>query len=111
MLRTDPVEAAFEEERTAGVAGALVAGLQLGLEAGELVGGEVAAAGVDQRAGGAGGVVEQRLVPARGCVVDVDCRGGGLDGREAVVVVGGVEQLEMQHAGDAGDGLAGEDVL
>jgi len=69
------------------VGGALEALLQFGLEAVELVRREVAVAGgVDQRAGGAGGVVEQGLVPARGGVVDVDGGGGGLDGGEAVVV-------------------------
>jgi hypothetical protein len=41
--------------------------LQLGLEAVDLLGAEVAVArGVDQRPGGTRGVVEQRLVPARG---------------------------------------------
>ena len=66
--------------------GALEALLQLGFQAVELVGGEVAVAGgVDQRAGGAGGVVEEGLVPLRRGVVDVDGRGGGLDGGEAVV--------------------------
>jgi len=82
-----PVEAAFEQQGAAGVGGALEALLQLGLEAVELVGGEVAVAGgVDESAGGAGGVVEERLVPAGGGVVDVDGGGGGLDGGEAVVV-------------------------
>ena len=81
-----PVEAAFEQQGAAGVGGALEALLQLGLEAVELVRGEVAVAGgVDQGAGGAGGVVEERLVPLRRGVVDVDGRGGGLDGGEAVV--------------------------
>src|SRR5262249_14539310 len=37
-------------------------------------------------AGGARGVVEQRLVPLRRGVVDVDGGRGRLDGREAVVV-------------------------
>ena len=40
--------------------------------------------------------------------MDVDRRGGGLDGGQAVVVVDGVEQLDVQDAGDAGHGLAGE---
>ena len=83
--------------------GALEALLQLGLEAVVLLGGEVAVArGVDQRAGGPRGVVEQRLVPARGGVVDVDGGGGGLDGAQAVVVVGGMEQLHVQDAAHAG---------
>jgi hypothetical protein len=82
-----PVEAAFEEEWAAGVGGALEALLQLGLEAVELVGGEVAVAGgVDEGAGGPRRVVEEGLVPAAGGVVDVDGGGGGLDGGEAVVV-------------------------
>jgi hypothetical protein len=68
------------------VGGALEALLQLGLEAVELVGGEVAVAGgVDEGAGGAGGVVEEGLVPLGRGVVDVDGGGGGLDGGEAVV--------------------------
>jgi hypothetical protein len=33
--------------------------------------------------------------------VDVDGGGGGLDGRKAVMVVGGVEQFGVPHAGDA----------
>jgi hypothetical protein len=50
-----------------------------------LFGGQVAVArGVDEGAGRARGVVEQRLVPARGGVVDVDGGGGGLDWGEAV---------------------------
>ena len=40
--------------------------------------------------------------------MDVDGRGGGLDGGEAVVVVGGVEQLDVQDRAHAGHGLAGE---
>jgi hypothetical protein len=40
--------------------------------------------------------------------VDVDRRGGGLDGREAVVVVGGVEQLDVQDRAYARGGLARE---
>jgi hypothetical protein len=56
--------------------------LQLGLEALELLRREVAfARGVDEGAGGTGGVVEQRLVPLGRRVVDVDGGGGGLDGR------------------------------
>ena len=70
-----PVEAAFEQQRPAGAGGALEALLQLGLEAVVLFGREVAVAGgVDEGAGGPRGVVEQRLVPARGGVVDVDRR-------------------------------------
>ena len=68
--------------------GALEALLQLGFQAVELVGGEVAVAGgIDERAGGPGRVVEQRLVPLRCGVVDVDGGGGGLDGG------GGTERL------------------
>ena len=104
-----PVEPAFQQQRAAGAGGALEALLQLGLEAVVLLDGEVAVAGgVDQRAGGTRGVVEQRLVPARGGVVDVDGDGGGLDGREAVVVVERVEQFHVQDAAHAGRGLAGE---
>ena len=40
--------------------------------------------------------------------MDVDGRGGGLDGGEAVVVVDGVEQLEVQDRAHAGYHLAGE---
>jgi hypothetical protein len=65
---------------------------------GEMVSGEVVS--------GAGG--EEGLVPAAGGVVDVDCRGGGFDGGEAVVVVDGVEQLDVQDRAHAGDHLAGE---
>ena len=62
--------------------------LQLGLEAVVLLRGEIAVArGVDEGARGARGVVEQSLVPARGGVVDVDGRGGGLDGGEAVAPI------------------------
>ena len=89
-----PVEAAFEQERAAGVGSALEALLQLGLEAVVLLDREVAVArGVDQGAGGTGRVVEEGLVPAGRRVVDVDGGGGGLDGGEAVVVVGGVDSL------------------
>ena len=38
--------------------------------------------------------------------MQVDGAGGGLDGGEAVVVVEGMELLEMQDAGHAGDGVA-----
>ena len=62
--------------------------LQLGLQAVVLLGRQVSITRrVDERAGGTRGVVEQGLVPARSRVVDVDRRGGGLDGREAVVAV------------------------
>ncbi len=40
--------------------------------------------------------------------MDVDRRGGGLDGGEAVVVAQGVEQLDVQHAAHAGHRLAGD---
>src|SRR5262245_22344705 len=104
-----PVETAFQQQRAAGAGGALEALLQLGLEAVVLLGGEVAVAGgVDERAGGAGGVVEEGLVPARGGVVDVYCRGGRLDGGETVVVGQRMEQLDVQDAGHAGHGLAGD---
>ena len=47
--------------------GALEAGFQFGLQAIELVGRKVAVArGVDESARGTRGVVEQRLIPARG---------------------------------------------
>ena len=83
--------------------------LQLGLEAVVLLRGEIAVPrGVDEGAGGPRGVVEQGLVPARCGVVDVDGRRGGLNGREAVVVVERVEEFQMQDAGDAGRGLAGD---
>jgi hypothetical protein len=59
-----PVEAAFEQEGSAGVAGALEAGFEFALETLVLFGGEIAVArGVDERAAGARGVVEKRLSP------------------------------------------------
>ena len=59
-----PVEAAFQEQWAAGVGGALEALLQLGFEAVELLRRQIAVAGgVDQRAGGPRGVVEEGLVP------------------------------------------------
>ncbi len=61
-----PVEAAFEQEWPAGVAGALEPLLQFALQALVLFGRQVAVTrGVDERARGPGRVVEQRLVPAR----------------------------------------------
>jgi hypothetical protein len=104
-----PVEAAFEQQRTAGVGGALETLLELGLEAVELLGAQVAfARGVDEGAGGTRRVVEQRLVPPGRRVVDVDRRGGGLDGGEAVVVVDRVEELDVQDRAHARHHLAGE---
>ena len=43
-----------------------------------------------------------------GRVVDVDGGGGGLDGAHAVVVVDGVEQLDVQDRAHAGHRLAGK---
>ena len=40
--------------------------------------------------------------------MDVDGGGGGFDGREAIVVVKGMEQLLVQDAADAGHGVAVE---
>ena len=86
-----PVETAFEEERASGVFRALEALLEFGFEALELFGRQTAfAGGVDEGAGGAGGVsaelsevrAEQRLVPLRRLIVDVDGNGGGLDGEK-----------------------------
>ena len=60
-----PVEATFEEQGPAGVAGALELGFEFGFEAVVLFGGQVAVAGgVDEGAGGAGAVVEEGFVPA-----------------------------------------------
>ena len=57
-----------------------------------MLGGEVAVAGgVDEGTRGPRTVVQERLVPAGGGVVDVDGGGCGFDGGEAVVVVEGVE--------------------
>ena len=88
-----PVEAAFQQQRASGVGGALGGGggkpcCSSVLRRSNWSGDRIAAAcGVDEGAGGAGGVVEEGLVPLGGGVVDVDGRGGGLDGGEAVVVV------------------------
>ena len=96
-----PVEAAFEEQRTAGVISSLEPGFEFLLQARVLFGCEVAVTGgVDKRAGGTRRIVEQRFVPAGGRVVDVDGGRGGFDGRKAVVVVERVEQFRVQDAAD-----------
>ncbi len=74
-----------------------------------MLGGEVAiAGGVDEGAGGTGGVVEKGFVPAAGSVVDVDGRGGGFDRGETIVVVERVEEFLVQHASNTAHGSAVE---
>ena len=53
---------------------------------------------IDERAGGAGGVVEQRLGPARALVVDVHGVGAGFERAVALMGVEGVEEVE-RHDG------------
>ena len=104
-----PVEPAFEQQRPAGVARALEALLELGLQTVELLGRQLAVRrGIDERAGRPRGVVEQRLVPARRGVVGVDGGGRGLDRAHAVVVVDGMEEAHVQDRADAGHGLGSE---
>jgi hypothetical protein len=55
--------------------------------------------GKHQRAGGPRGVVEQRLVPARRRIVGVDRDRGGLDRREAIMVVERMKEGQMQTVG------------
>ena len=62
---------------------------------------------VDEGAGGPRGVVEQRLVPLRGSVVQVDGRGCGLERAQPIVVVVGVEKAHVQDRADARDGFGG----
>src|SRR3954462_7364724 len=73
-IARSPYETAFEQQRAAGVGRALVVRRQFGLEKVELIVGErrPAGAGKNQRAGGPSRVVEQRLVPRAGRVVDVE---------------------------------------
>ena len=61
---------------------------------------------VDERARGPRRVVEQRLVPGAGRVVDVDRLGRRLDRAHAVVVVDGMEQAHVQDRAHAGTGSA-----
>ena len=63
---------------------------------------------IDQRPRGPRRVVEQRLVPGAGRVVDVDGGGGRLDGAHAVVIVGRVEQARVQDRAHAGHRLLGK---
>jgi hypothetical protein len=53
-------------------------------------------AGIDQRAGGAGRIVEQRFVPRARRVVQIDADRRGLERAHAVMVVERVEQRHMQ---------------
>ena len=55
---------------------------------------------IDQRAGGAGGVIEQRLVPEAGGVMRIERGLRGGERREAVIIVEGVEQANMQDRRD-----------
>ena len=93
-----PVEPAFEQQRPAGIARALIVVLEFALQPLELRVGQHRALRprIDQRAGGPRRVVEQRLVPARRGVVRVDRDGGGFQRRQPVVIVERMEQREMQ---------------
>ena len=93
-----PVEAALQQDRPARVARALVTGFELLFQAVELVGRERRAVGtvIDYRAGGSRGVVQQRLVPTARGIVDIDRDRGGLKRAKAVVIVEGVERLDVQ---------------
>ncbi len=84
-----PVEPAFEQQRAARVVGAREILFELLLEPRELFVGQmgVVGSGVDQRAGGPGGIVEQRLVPEARGVVRVESDLGGGERREAVTVI------------------------
>jgi hypothetical protein len=64
--------------RPTGIAGTGVGFFQLGFEPVELRRRHRLAVAVNQRAGRACTVIQKRLVPLRGLVVDVDRRGGGL---------------------------------
>ena len=73
---------------------ALEAFLEFVFEALELFGGQAAfAGGVDEGTGGAGGVVQQRLVPLGGLVVDVD--GRGFDGADSIIAQTYVEDFTI----------------
>jgi hypothetical protein len=92
-----PVEPAFQQHRPAGVRRADIGLVELALEAAELlVGQQIVVAGKHQRAGGPRGVVEQRLVPARRGIMGVDRDRGGLDRRQAIMVVERMEEGQVQ---------------
>ena len=94
-----PVEAAFEQQGASGIRRALEADFEFLFEAIVLLGGEVAVAGgIDERAGWSRGVIQQRLVPAGGGVVDIDGGRCGFDRAETVVIVERVEQFLVEHA-------------
>ena len=102
-----PIEAALQQQRPPGIGRALVIRLQLALEAGELRVAQRRAGGggVDQRPGGPGGIVEEGLVPGPGGVVDVERHRRRLHRRQAVMVVGRVEQGEVEDRRHALAGL------
>lgn len=66
---------------------------QLALETLELLGRHLLVAGVDERTGRPRGIFQQRLVPARRRIVQIDGRRRRLDRRQAVVVIGRVMLL------------------
>jgi hypothetical protein len=90
-----PIEAAFEQQRAARIAGALVVRFEFPFQPVELRIGERRPAD-DERAGGPRRVVEECLVPGARRVVDIERRGGGFHGGQAVMVVRRMEQRQMQ---------------
>ena len=92
-----PVETALKQQRPAGIRCPLKAALELRLEAVILFARERAVLALkNQRAGGPRGIVEQRLVPGAGGIVNVDADGRRLQRAHAVMVVVRVEQSHMQ---------------
>ena len=104
-----PVEAAFQQHRPAGVARALKAGFQLRFQPPILFRRQLTVAGiVDQRARRQRGVVQHRLVPGAGRIVDIDRRGRGFNGGHTVIVIGWVEQRHVLDLAYARHGVARE---
>src|SRR5690606_16011873 len=85
---------AFQQHRPAGARSTAIAFLEFLLEPLILLLGKVAAflRRIDQRAGGACRVVEQRLVPPAGGVVDIQCHQRGLQRRKAVMIIKRMEE-------------------
>jgi len=96
-----PIEAAFQQHRATRVDRASVLGFELLFDAFVLVGGEGTGvrAAIDDRAGGSRRVVEQGFVPPTGGVVDIDGYGGGLERAETIMVIEGVERLDVEDRG------------